>query len=453
MINKLKPKSDFTRNVLTLMTGTTVAQAIPIAISPILTRIYTPEDFGLFALFMGLVSILAIVSTGRYELAIMLPKKDENAIHIAILAIVISFSISTLLFFVFWAFNQEITSLLGNKAISIWLYFIPLTIFITSIYQSLNFLNIREKQYKNVAKSKVLQSTTLSVSSVGIGYSPLNNIGLISGQIIGQISAAIYLTYKTLRNNRLKSIKINKLKIFALAKRYQEFPKVVTWTGALNTSSVHAPVLILTSIFSLKVVGFYSFAQRIITLPNALIAGAIGQVFYQEVSKKHLLEEKAILFKRTLLKLLKIAAPIFAFIFVFGDKIFAFVFGSEWIVAGEYAQIMSLWLFPVFVISPLSQLYNILEEQRVFLKLNILSFSLRVISLLIGGLLFNDILVTLYLFVASGVISWVIILIVMLSLLKINNIKILIKISIYFTLYLLLFYLLNYLLIGFYYEL
>ncbi len=453
MINKLKPKSDFSRNVLTLMTGTTIAQAIPIAISPILTRIYTPEDFGLFALFMGLVSILAVISSGRYELAIMLPKKDENAIHIAILALLISFSISTFLFFIFWGFNKEITSLLGNKSISNWLYFIPLTIFITSAYQSLNFLNIRDQQYKNVAKSKVLQNATLSISSVGIGYSAFNNIGLISGQIIGQILAVIYLVYKTLTNKHLKLKKVNKLKIFSLAKRYQEFPKIVTWTGVLNTSSVHAPVLILTSIFSLKVVGFYSFAQRIITLPNALISGAIGQVFYQEVSKRHLLQDKAMLFEKTLLKLLRIAAPIFAFIFIFGDKIFSFIFGSEWIVAGEYAQIMSLWLFLVFVISPLSQLYNILEEQRVFLKLNILSFSLRIISLLIGGLLFNDILVTLYLFVASGVISWLIILRIMLSLLKINNINILIKIFIYFTSYLLFFYLLSYLLIGLYYVL
>ena len=92
MINKLKPKSEFSRNVLTLMTGTTIAQAIPIAISPILTRIYTPEDFGMFALYMSVASILSVVATGRYELAIMLPKKDEDAVNIVALSIIISFS-------------------------------------------------------------------------------------------------------------------------------------------------------------------------------------------------------------------------------------------------------------------------------------------------------------------------------------------------------------------------
>jgi O-antigen/teichoic acid export membrane protein len=89
MLNKLKPKSEFSRNVLTLMTGTTIAQAIPIAISPILTRIYTPEDFGVFALYMSVVSIVSVVATGRYELAIMLPKKDEDAINIVTLSEVV----------------------------------------------------------------------------------------------------------------------------------------------------------------------------------------------------------------------------------------------------------------------------------------------------------------------------------------------------------------------------
>ena len=94
MFNKLKPKSEFSRNVLTLMTGTTIAQAIPIAISPILTRIYAPEDFGMFALYMSVASIISVIATGRYELAIMLPKKDEDAVNIVALSIIISFFVS-----------------------------------------------------------------------------------------------------------------------------------------------------------------------------------------------------------------------------------------------------------------------------------------------------------------------------------------------------------------------
>ena len=106
MINKLKPKSEFSRNVLTLMTGTTIAQAIPIAISPILTRIYTPKDFGLYALFISIAFILASVANGRYELAIMLPKKDEDAINIFALGFLITVFISLFLLILVFLFND-----------------------------------------------------------------------------------------------------------------------------------------------------------------------------------------------------------------------------------------------------------------------------------------------------------------------------------------------------------
>jgi len=97
MKSKLKPKSEFSRNVLTLMTGTTIAQAIPIAISPILTRIYTPEDFGVFALFIAIVGFFSVIASARYEQAILIPKKDEDAINIFALGFIIICSISLFL--------------------------------------------------------------------------------------------------------------------------------------------------------------------------------------------------------------------------------------------------------------------------------------------------------------------------------------------------------------------
>ena len=428
----IESKSEFTKNVLTLMTGTTIAQAIPIAISPILTRLYSPEDFGLFAIFIGLTSILSIIATGRYELAIMLPKKDINAMHIAVLSILISSIISFLLIIIFIVFNEKISSLLGNKNISYWLYWIPFSIFIISCYQSLNFLNIRNKHFKHTATSKVIQSSSISTFSIILGWNSLSKIGLITGQIAGQIISTLYLFYKTVKECNFKYSDLKFLKIIALANRYKNFPRIVTLTGVLNTSSIHIPIFVITALFSAKIVGFYSFAQRIITLPDALIAGSIGQVFYQEVSKRKTIEEKSKLFRKTLKKLLVIASPIFAIILIFGDKIFSIIFGHEWEIAGEFAQIMSFWLFLVFLISPLSQLYNILEKQKTFLFLNIISFILRVISLFIGGLIFKNVMITLFLFVGSSAISWFIILSVMLNYLKVKKSKIIMEILIYF---------------------
>ena len=185
MLTKLKPKSEFSRNVLTLMTGTTIAQAIPIAISPILTRIYTPEDFGVFALYMSVASILSVIAAGRYELAIMLPKKDEDAINIVALSILISFFISFISFLVIFLFNAKITNLLGNSEISNWLYFIPITVLLTGMYRSFNYWSNRKKQYKRLATSKIIQSFTTSSTNLSMGFGGFGASGLILGGVLG----------------------------------------------------------------------------------------------------------------------------------------------------------------------------------------------------------------------------------------------------------------------------
>ena len=113
MIKSLKPKSEFSRNVFTLMTGTTIAQAIPIAISPILTRIYTPEDFGLLALFLAITIIIGSIANGRYELAIMLPEKDEDAINISALGFIISSSMSLILLILVFFFNDYFVNVIA----------------------------------------------------------------------------------------------------------------------------------------------------------------------------------------------------------------------------------------------------------------------------------------------------------------------------------------------------
>jgi O-antigen/teichoic acid export membrane protein len=193
MIQRLKPKSEFSRNVLTLMTGTTIAQAIPIAISPILTRIYTPEDFGVFALYIAITVIVSVIATGRYELAITLPKKDEDAVNIVALSIIITFFVSVLSFLVVFFLNAKITHLLKNQEISSWLYLVPLTVFFTGIYQSFNYWSNRKKQYKRLSISRVAQSGVTGTSNLTMGFLGFGSSGLILGGLIGQLLATTIL--------------------------------------------------------------------------------------------------------------------------------------------------------------------------------------------------------------------------------------------------------------------
>jgi O-antigen/teichoic acid export membrane protein len=224
LIQRLKPKSAFIRNVLTLMTGTTIAQAIPIAISPILTRIYTPEDFGIFALYMSIASLVAVLATGRYELAIMLPKKNEDAVNIIALSVIITFLVSIISLLIVFVFNTQITALLGNTEVSAWLYFIPITVFTTGIYQSFNYWSNRKKQYKRLAVSRVIKSGSTAGTNLGMGFGGFGSSGLILGSIFGQGMATLILVKMVWGEDSKLIGYVSKLKMFALLKKHKKLP-------------------------------------------------------------------------------------------------------------------------------------------------------------------------------------------------------------------------------------
>ena len=170
MFQKLNFKSEFSQNVFTVITGTTVAQGIPILISPLLTRIYTPEDFGLFALFLSITAIFGSVSAGKYELAIMLPKKQDEALNIFVIGFVVTFVISISLFILIFLFNDYFSNILGNTKINQWLYFVPLAVFFIGIWNLLNYFNNRVKNYKNIKNANILKSLTLAFLQLSIGF-------------------------------------------------------------------------------------------------------------------------------------------------------------------------------------------------------------------------------------------------------------------------------------------
>ncbi len=311
VINKLKPKSEFSRNVLTLMTGTTIAQAIPIAISPILTRIYTPEDFGVFALFFALTMIFGSIVNGRYELAIMLPSEDEDAINIAALGIIIAAVISIVLFILILFFNQEIIGLLNNKDIYNWLYLLPISVFLIGLFNVLNYFNTRMKYYKDLSKALIYKSLVITVIQLSVGFIYQGATGLISGLIISNFFGNMKLSKNIIQNKKLiASLSIIKMK--TLAKRYINFPKFSMWSALASTSSQHLTSILISSFFTIATLGFYSLSEKVLGVPSALIGRSIGQVFFQQATKEKI-ETGAVAktFKLTFKKLFILSLPIF----------------------------------------------------------------------------------------------------------------------------------------------
>ena len=396
MINKLKPKSEFSRSVLTLMTGTTIAQAIPIAISPILTRIYTPEDFGVFALYTSITTLFAMIITGRYELAIMLPRKTNDAKQILYLSLFIAIFISTSLLLVIILFESQIVSLLNNKEITKWLYLIPISVLCIGIYQSLNYYMNRNNQYITIAQSRIGTALSNATGSLFMGWVLKENaFGLIFGDLIGKISGIIILIKK---RNILKNTKVSPIKIIALAKKYKKFPLVNSLHAFINSLKNNIVFIFISNSYTSSILGSFYFVLRIMMLPGGIIGNSIAQVFYREASLEYnKSKDIQILLRKMIMKLTLFASVPAVIILFFGEQIFVFVFGQEWAIAGTYAKYFVPYIYLHFVASPLGIIPLITNKQDKAFFWGLAESFLFVIVFVLGYYIYKDLALSLLL--------------------------------------------------------
>ncbi|MBT2686424.1 oligosaccharide flippase family protein [Bacillus sp. ISL-37] len=380
--------NDFNKNVIKLMTGSTIAQAIPVAASPILTRIYSPEQFGVLALFVAITSIFSAIVNGRYEFAIMLPDKDEDAVNILALSLLIALSVSTLLFLVILLFQDFILSILGNNEIKPWLFFIPLVVLMSGIYNALNFMNTRIGSYGVIAKANVIKAVVGTTFQIILGLLKAGILGLIGGQIISHFVSNYRMVKEVIRDKTLLN-SISKSKIKRMAFKYKRFPLVSSWATLCNVVSVHSTSIFLSMIYSASTLGFYSLINKVLNLPMIVVSRTISQVFFQQASVEKRENGKAIkTFKSTFIKLLIISLLGFGPLFFFIEDLVIILFGEQWADAGKYAQFLIPLMLIKFVVSPLTSTLIIYEKQVIDLYWQVvyllLSIGIFGISYILG---------------------------------------------------------------------
>ncbi|MED9499782.1 O180 family O-antigen flippase, partial [Escherichia marmotae] len=269
-LNYIRVKSEFFRNVVTLIFGTTIAQLLPILISPILTRAYTPEEFGVFAMFITLGTILGTIATGRYELAIMLPKTQRKALSVAILSVVLTTLVCFIAIGFFYGFRNNIAYLLDHYAIAPWLLLVPLYSFFYGNYQVVNYWHNRHIRFKTLSLSRVLQSFVTCCIQLIAGIFHLGIGGLIIGLIIGQCTSFLWLficgwmEWKTLFD------KLHLRRVLFEGRKYISFPLIDGPTSLLNVLSSQLPNILFAILFSPTAAGYYFLTQRILQAPVTL---------------------------------------------------------------------------------------------------------------------------------------------------------------------------------------
>jgi len=380
-----------------------IAQAIPILLSPVIARLYTPGEFGVYSTFFSLLMIFGIIANGRYEMAIVLPGKDEDAINIAATGIFIALCLSSFLQFIVILFNNQIAVLFNNKEIGVWLYFVPLLVLFTGLFNVLNYYNSRLKNYRYIAEANVYKSISLSGVQLILGFFKAGVTGLITGQIISQFTGNIKLFRETIKNRELISlITIEKMK--NVARRYIDFPRYNIWSGLTSQLSLNLINLFTIALYSSSVVGWYAFANRILGLPTLIIGTSIGQVFLQEASvEKNKTGNVVKIFNSTFRKLAFIAIPSGIVAYPLISFLWTPVFSKDWHMAGVYAQILIPFFVIRFITNPLISVLSIFEKQHISLIWQI--GNILIIGALLWSISLFNLEIELFLYLLSYILS------------------------------------------------
>lgn len=394
----------FATDVLKIISGTTIAQLIVLLSTPIITRLYGPEPFGLLGIFTSITTVLGVIACLSLNFAILLPKSDKEAVNLLSLSILSAILISILTIPFVLLGRDVIAELLGAPELSPYLLLIPPFVLTSGIFLALNSWNSRNKHYGRLSVAQVTQSFVATSTRLGVGFAGYATGGsLIGTQVIGALISSSILAGQILRDDWvLIRGSVSWKGMLDGLKRYKKFPLIDTGSRFINAVSWQLPVFLLTTFFSPKISGFYVLGFMVVQMPMSFIGDAISKVFLQRAAVANLEGTLAPLVENIFYLLVIIGIyPFFALTMV-GPDLFSVIFGEIWIEAGVYAQILALWAFVWFLTLPISILWAVLEKQEFGLLFSTLNLITRLISLCIGAYIGSPI-AALFLFAVSGI--------------------------------------------------
>lgn len=384
--------------------GTAAAQAITMAFSPVITRLYGPEAFGVLGVFIAIISFIRPIAALSYPIAIVLPKSDADAKGLIRLSLYTAIMVSVISLIILMFTNEKLLSLLQLEVIAPFVYLIPIVILFSAILQVTQQWLIRTRQFRITAKIAILQSIILNFSKMGIGwFNPVAAV-LVILSTAGSVMHALLLILGANRSKKKpREDTFSRTSLRQLARKYKDFPLFRAPQVFINAVSQSMPVLLLASFFGPASVGYYSIGKSVLGMPTQLIGKSVADVFYPRITDAaNNGEILTHLIAKATLALASVGIIPFGLIVIFGPWLFEFFFGSDWRLAGEYARWQSLWLFFSFLNRPSIAAIPVLNMQGSFLIYEIVSVAARATALALGFLYYKNDIYTVAIFSVVG---------------------------------------------------
>ena len=376
-----------------------MAEVISFLTIPIISRIYSPKEVGVYLFFTAASEILSTISTGKYEMAIMLPKKKNEAFKITYGTLYVSVMFCCLVFLLTLFFENQVSKLFNITPIySSSFLLLGVLLFSQNSYKTFENWNNYNKRFKISGNAKLIQKT--SMSGLQIVFSSFGVFGLLWGRVLGLLISLIYMVRV---KEILRFFRKNPTLSKKLLKKYSYFPKVMTPSSLINKTSYNIPNLTYSGMFNPTILGYYSMAYRFVALPVSIITNAVGQVFYKEVNE--LKNDKTPLFptlKRFYLLLAAAGTIPFILGFYLAPKFTVFVLGPQWTESSTIIQIIFPWLYLVYLNSPLTAILITIGKQNFLLLFELISICIKLAGVFIAYYLYNDFIVTTIVYAVIG---------------------------------------------------
>lgn len=403
IIRRALPGNTFARRVVVLAGGNVFAQAITVAVAPILTRLYSAQDFGLLAVFVTLLSLVSVVGALRYEQAIPMPEDDRQAAALLVLSLVVLCVITGLAAIPLMFWREEIANFVRTPGLSAYMCLVPAGAFLAGVYGMLNRWALRRKAFTPLSSTRMSQSFfTAAIQLAGV---KLGAFALILGQVAGQSCGSVSLFFRVLRKDwaLIRSVRAREVADAALI--YRKYPLYSTWTAICNTIGAQLPSVMFAAFFGPAAAGIYLLANRVLSTPMQLIGQAIGNVFLADAPAAMREGRLGPVVANVHARLAHIGMPPTLILLVAGPDIFALVFGDAWRQAGVFAQWLAPWLYLVFITSPMTSIFLVLERQVSAMAFQVILLSVRAAAIAAGGWM-GDLMAAVAFFACGSAVCW-----------------------------------------------
>lgn len=374
-------KSEFLKDVLKLVFGTFAGRAITLLVLPIVTRLYSPEDFGILATYLSLVNMLFVGACFRFEMAIPLADDDEDAVNLLALSLLALGGVSTLVTIMALSFAAPLGYWLGKPEIIPYLWLVPVGVVLGGSYAAFQNWATRARRFGAIARTRIGQALAGVGTLLSLGWLGMAPFGLLLGNALNTGSGGVSLGLNAIRNDRDILRKISPKAMKAVFLKSYKYLLYSTPEAILNIASVQVPMLIIAA-HAGREAGFLLLATQIMTTPMTLLGGSIAQVYVSRAAEEYREGRLAHFTYSIMRRLLFISTGPLLLVGILAPFLFPILFGAEWARAGVIVAWLVPWVIFQFIAWPVSNVMLVVERQRAMLALTTFGAVIRAGSIL-----------------------------------------------------------------------